>query len=160
MAAFSGLFLLKMANLFPTELDLAAIMVQVEEAAQLLSEVAAERYALTLRLMLANLRRKIGLPPALPSAQSQVNTTPGGTPLNLLSNFSSDASVPFTSEELGFSWSGAAAQNQLTPSTIPAWLQEGSFNDLGLPVNGLDGIFFPGPSTGWPTEVEMVPEAW
>ena len=43
MAAFSGLFLLKMANLFPTELDLAAIMVQVEEAAQLLSEVAAER---------------------------------------------------------------------------------------------------------------------
>ena len=134
------------------------------------------RYALTLRLMLANLRRKIGLPPALPSTQSQVNTTPGGTPLNLLSNFSSDASVPFTSEELGFSWSGAAAQNQLTPSTIPAWLQEGvsasfqvsgtathflqSFNDLGLPVNGLDGIFFPGPSTGWPTEVEMVPEAW
>lgn len=42
-AAFSGLFLLKMANLFPTELDLGAIMVQVEQLAQLLSEVAAER---------------------------------------------------------------------------------------------------------------------
>lgn len=32
-----------MANLFPTELDLGAIMAQVEQLAQLLSEVAAER---------------------------------------------------------------------------------------------------------------------
>jgi hypothetical protein len=44
MAAFSGLFLLKMANLFPDDLDLQAIIAQVEQAAQLLSEVAAERY--------------------------------------------------------------------------------------------------------------------
>ena len=43
MAAFSGLFLLKMANLFPAELDLAAITIQVEQLAQLLSDVAAER---------------------------------------------------------------------------------------------------------------------
>lgn len=43
-AAFSGLFLLKMASLFPTELDLGAITSQVEQLAQLLSEVAAERY--------------------------------------------------------------------------------------------------------------------
>lgn len=33
-----------MANLFPGELDLAAITAQVEQLAQLLSEVAAERY--------------------------------------------------------------------------------------------------------------------
>ena len=43
-AAFSGLFLLKMAGLFPTELDLGQITGQVEQLAQLLSEVAAERY--------------------------------------------------------------------------------------------------------------------
>jgi hypothetical protein len=42
-AAFSALFLLKMANLFPTELDIAAIAGQVEQLAQLLSDVAAER---------------------------------------------------------------------------------------------------------------------
>lgn len=42
-AAFSGLFLLKMANLFPSELDLSAITAQVEQLAQLLSDVAAER---------------------------------------------------------------------------------------------------------------------
>jgi len=43
MAAFSGLFLLKMANLFSDELDLATIMAQVEQLAQLFSDVAAER---------------------------------------------------------------------------------------------------------------------
>ncbi len=43
-AAFSGLFLLKMTNLFPSELDLPTITVQVEQLAQLLSDVAAERY--------------------------------------------------------------------------------------------------------------------
>ena len=43
-AAFSGLFLLKMANLFPSELDLGALTSQVEQLAQLLSDVAAERY--------------------------------------------------------------------------------------------------------------------
>lgn len=46
-AAFSGLFLLKIAHLFPTEVDINAILVQVEQLAQLLSEVAAERYELT-----------------------------------------------------------------------------------------------------------------
>lgn len=44
-AAFSGLFLLKMANLFPAEVDLAGITSQVEQLANLLSDVAAERYA-------------------------------------------------------------------------------------------------------------------
>lgn len=43
-AAFSGLFLLKMANLFPAELDLNQITQQVEQLAQLLSDVAAERF--------------------------------------------------------------------------------------------------------------------
>lgn len=43
-AAFSGLFLLKMANLFPTDLDLGAIVGQVDQLAQLLSDVAAERW--------------------------------------------------------------------------------------------------------------------
>lgn len=47
-AAFSGLFLLKMANLYPGELDLAAITMQVEQLAELLSEVAAERYIVLL----------------------------------------------------------------------------------------------------------------
>lgn len=42
-AAFSGLFLLKVANLFPTEVEVPALISQVEQLAGLLSEVAAER---------------------------------------------------------------------------------------------------------------------
>jgi hypothetical protein len=42
-AAFSGIFLLKMACLFPAELDLGAIIVQVEQLAQLFVDVSAER---------------------------------------------------------------------------------------------------------------------
>lgn len=77
MAAFSGLFLLKMAYLFPAELDLGAITVQVEQLAQLLSDVAAERYALMLRIMLANLRRKVGLAaPGFSVAGCDVSTSP------------------------------------------------------------------------------------
>jgi hypothetical protein len=42
-AAFSGLFLLKIANLFPGEVELPSIISQVEQLAQLLSEVGAAR---------------------------------------------------------------------------------------------------------------------
>lgn len=48
-AAFSGLFLLKIANLFPGEVDINAITLQVEQLAHLLSEVAAERFVEAIR---------------------------------------------------------------------------------------------------------------
>lgn len=44
-AALPGLLLLKMAHLYPTELDLRLISNQVEQLAQLLYDVAAERYS-------------------------------------------------------------------------------------------------------------------
>ncbi|KAJ7188263.1 hypothetical protein C8R46DRAFT_1054167 [Mycena filopes] len=141
-AAFSGLFLLKMASLFPAELDLGAISGQVEQLAQLLSDVAAERYALTLRIMLANLRRKVGL-------NSGINTpVPTMPPPPLLADGRLIVSPtfvdptmppPFTMEELGFNW--PSDRGIFSPSAIPVWLQEQSLTDLGLPVNGSDGIF-------------------
>jgi hypothetical protein len=42
-AAFPALLLLKMAHLYPTELDLGVISNQVEQLAQLFHNVAAER---------------------------------------------------------------------------------------------------------------------
>ena len=42
-AAFAGLFLLKVASLFRREVDLMAIIAQVEQLAQLFSDIAAER---------------------------------------------------------------------------------------------------------------------
>ncbi|PPQ67296.1 hypothetical protein CVT25_005880 [Psilocybe cyanescens] len=160
-AAFSGLFLLKMANLFPTELDLGAITAQVEQLAQLLSDVAAERYALTLRIMLANLRRKVGL-------RSGINTPiPTGPPPPFAENMVVSPTLfhdpamppPFTMEELGFAWPND--RGIFSPSAIPLWLQEQSLADLGLPVNGSDGIFLQmGGKNGWTGDFAPMPEAW
>lgn len=162
-AAFSGLFLLKMANLFPTELDLAAITTQVEQLAQLLSEVAAERYALALRIMLASLRRKIGLPSSI---ATQIPTMPPPFTENMMvpPSFVDPAlPQPFTMEELGFV--SPAGRGMFSPSAIPLWLQEQSMTDLGLPSNGSDGIFLPmgnpnGWSNGWTADFPPMPEAW
>jgi len=161
-AAFSGLFLLKMASLFPAELDLGAITAQVEQLAQLLSDVAAERYALTLRIMLANLRRKVGL-------QSGINTpVPTMPPPPLLADgrlivsptfIDPTMPPPFTMEELGFQW--PSDRGIFSPSAIPVWLQEQSLTDLGLPVNGSDGIFLQMTgANGWTGDFAPMPEAW
>ncbi|KAI0769452.1 hypothetical protein BD413DRAFT_85089 [Trametes elegans] len=172
MAAFSGLFLLKMANLFPADLDLGAITGQVEQLAQVLSDVAAERYALTLRIMLANLRRKVGLTPAgLPPAPPQHQQQPGpgaGMPDAMMAPPQGppppfiDPSIapppPFTVEEVG-AW--ANDQRMFNPQTIPLWLQEQSLTDLGLPQNGSDGIFLNmGNTNGWTGDFPPMPEAW
>ncbi|GJE94983.1 Zn(II)2Cys6 transcription factor [Phanerochaete sordida] len=157
-AAFSGLFLLKMANLFPAEVDLAAITVQVEQLAQVLSDVAAERYALTLRIMLANLRRKMGLAPSGHHAQD---------PALMVPPFMDPALVPppppppFTLEELGIGPWANTNGGMFSPSAIPVWLQEQSLNDLGLPINGSDGIFLQMANTnGWTGDFPQMPEAW
>jgi len=160
-AAFSGLFLLKMANLFPTELDLAALTGQVEQLAQLLSDVAAERYALTLRIMLANLRRKVGM---LTGMNTPVPTMPPPTIAEgmIVSPTFADPSTgqqPFTMEELGFVW--PSDRGIFSPSAIPVWLQEQSLTDLGLPVNGSDGIFLRmNGANGWTGDFAPMPEAW
>ncbi|KAG7098513.1 hypothetical protein E1B28_000457 [Marasmius oreades] len=156
-AAFSGLFLLKMASLFPTELDLGAISTQVEQLAQLLSDVAAERYAVTLRIMLANLRRRIGLNSGITTPVPSI-PPPGFQEMVMTPTSFVDPTLPppFTMEELGFGPGGV-----VSPSVIPLWLQEQSLNDLGLPVNGSDGIFLQmGGSNGWVGDFAPMPEAW
>jgi len=181
-AAFSGLFLLKMASLFPTELDLGVITGQVEQLAQLLSEVAAERcvcisfsfylnsqpdrYALTLRVMLANLRRKMGLAhPGGPGDAMVIGGQPQGQPFadpHAQMAPAQQQPAPITMEELGLHFpQGAPAPPPLHPADIPVWLQEQSLTDLGLPVNGSDGIFMNlSRGTGWPGEFAPMPEAW
>ncbi|KIJ67756.1 hypothetical protein HYDPIDRAFT_37363 [Hydnomerulius pinastri MD-312] len=183
--AFSGLFLLKMANLFPAELDLTAITAQVEQLAQLLSDVAAERYALTLRIMLANLRRKVGMIPGIGAPLQSMPPPP--LPEGMVGPYVDNQGVPppFTMEELGFSW--PSDRGIFSPSAIPLWLQEQvgrppcpltlhfiivsllttfipssqSLTDLGLPVNGSDGIFLNMNGTnGWSGDFAPMPEAW
>ncbi|KAF8629647.1 hypothetical protein AX17_005586 [Amanita inopinata Kibby_2008] len=159
-AAFSGLFLLKMANLFPTELDLGSISSQVEQLAQLLSDVAAERYALTLRIMLANLRRKVGLTSGMNTSATAMPPTLFAETMIVSPTYGDRAlAAPFTMEELGSSWSGDN-RGIFSPLAIPVWLQEQSLNDLGLPVNGSDGIFLQVHGTnGWTADFFPMPEA-
>ncbi|KAG8999994.1 hypothetical protein FRB94_008806 [Tulasnella sp. JGI-2019a] len=156
-AAFSGLFLLKIANLFPGEVDIDGIMLQVEQLAQLFSEVAAERYALTLRLMLANLRRKIvranlAVQPAPMLQGSDTNgmlyDAPPHPPPQL-------QPPPTSLEDFGFSWPDGV----FSPTNIPMWLQEANLSDLGMPSNAYDGIFLP-MNTGWSGDIGIMPEAW
>jgi len=153
-AAFSGLFLLKMAHLFPTELDLAAITVQVDQLAELLSDVAAERYALTLRLMLYGVKRKVSL---MASSASGAHGSEAMPPLfdpNIMPQ------LQFTLEELGMV-PGSAPNAPFSPSAIPLWLQEQNLTDLGLPSNGSDGIFLQmSHSNGWMGDFPPMPEAW
>lgn len=114
------------------------------------------RYALTLRLMLANLRRKIGLaththtpqPPAnAPAANSDgtlvvpsnfVENATGGTPL-----------PPLTIEELGFVW--PADGGIFSPSSVPIWLQEQVGLHCWLLLAPKSGFFTPSPH---------FPESW
>lgn len=164
-AAFSGLFLLKMANLFPGELDLPAITGQVEQLAQLLSEVAAERYALTLRIMLANLRRKLGLASGItsPNPTMPPPTFPDNMMVHPQHITFNDPSMPppFTMEELGFAPPPNNRGNTFNPTSIPVWLQEQSLTDLGLPINGSDGIFLNmAGANGWTSDFPPMPEAW
>ncbi|KAL1748643.1 hypothetical protein HDZ31DRAFT_79510 [Schizophyllum fasciatum] len=161
-AAFSGLFLLKMANLFPGELDLVQIITQVEQLSQLLSDVAAERYALTLRIMLANLRRKVGMAGgAAPTPPPATMPPPQFAENMIMSPTYVDPALPqpFSMEELGIVW--PAERGFFSPSAIPPWLQEQSLTDLGLPVNGSDGIFLNMTGTnGWTGDQIPMPEAW
>ncbi|KAG9125199.1 hypothetical protein FRC07_008597 [Ceratobasidium sp. 392] len=132
-AAFSGLFLLKVANLFPGEVDLAGIAVQVDQLANLLSEVAAERYALTLRVMLTNLRRKIGMTtPALQPGEA-VTAAAGSAPIDVSGVGVYDANLAGMGtsvlDEMAFVW---PADSMFSPTNIPLWLQEAS-KQVALP---------------------------
>ena len=147
-AAFSALFLLKMVHLFPADLDAVSITAEVEQLAQLLNDVAANRYALTLRAMLANLRRKAGLATGDTSdgSHQMLNAPPlPGDDVTEGSQSTEDAfqrstvAAPFTAEELGFNL--PPEWGQIGPLDLPVWIREQSLTDLGLPVDGSDSVF-------------------
>lgn len=74
---------------------------------------------MTLRIMLANLRRKVGLPNVMANQAPPQFVDHMVVPPNF-----QDPSMPnpFTIEELGFILPGN--KNIVSPATIPPWLQE------------------------------------
>ncbi|WWC61081.1 uncharacterized protein I303_103659 [Kwoniella dejecticola CBS 10117] len=95
-AAFAASFLIRIARLFPHELNLKKTAKDIEELANVLSQIPAGRYARSLRLILRKARRQkvIPAPSTMPSpnklaaALPQVPGHPGGTPVDLPSALS------------------------------------------------------------------------
>ena len=125
---------------------------QVAELAHLLStECFAERYALTLRLMLSNFRRKTGVLSTMPGTPRMTSSGVGGT-LPAVPNGAIGAvgeldgglqsllSLPQIGEwgdsagmadwgmegMEGFSW-----PTEFSPSNLPVWLQDGVSHQSG-----------------------------
>jgi hypothetical protein len=168
--AFAAVFLLKVAILYPSEVMLPVLVSQVSELAHVLSsECFAERYALTLRLMLANFRKKAGVLSTVPGTprfqpnQNQHGHTLPTVPTSDLDNgLQSLLSLPqmmggdgmgmdnygmgsssFGDWNLDLGTDGFNWPNEFSPSDLPVWLQDGNTTDLGLPLDGSDSIFLP-----------------
>jgi hypothetical protein len=111
--AFAAVFLLKIAMLYPQSLSVPNLITSVGQVANMLAnECFAERYALTLRLMLGNLRRKTG-------AMSTVPGTPREAPIPDATGLDSLLSLPDDTQDM-FAW-----PTEFSPSNLPVWLQDG-----------------------------------
>jgi len=105
--------------------------------------------------------------PGSAASVSAMPPPPSAESMFISSNYVDPAAMPapFTMEELGFAWlaaNGAGGDRGVfSPSAIPVWLREQSLTDLGLPVNGSDGIFLQMSNTnGWSGDFAPMPEAW
>lgn len=128
--------------------------------------------------MLANLRRKVGMASGINTPIPTLPPPPFAEGMIISPTTFVDPTMPapFTMEELGFVW--PSDRGIFSPSAIPVWLQEQvrvtidiksscdspvlqSLTDLGLPVNGSDGIFLQmAGSNGWTGDFTPMPEAW
>ncbi|KAK4686916.1 hypothetical protein P7C73_g3194, partial [Tremellales sp. Uapishka_1] len=144
--AFAAVFLLKIAILYPQAIPLPLLISQVSTLAHVLStECFAERYALTLRLMLSNFRRKTGAISTMPGTP-RIDNLPAMPEMGQLDSLLTlsqmeegfDNTWNWNQEESEFDW-----PSEFSPSNLPVWLQDGNFTDLGLPVDGSDSLFLP-----------------
>lgn len=119
-------------------MSLPKLIANVAELAHVLSaECFAERYALTLRLMLSNFRRKTGAVstvPGTPRAAAPQQGTEGRTDFagdldNLLSlpQMGLEGLEGMGEVDSGFEW-----PTEFSPSNLPVWLQDNVSRSDGL----------------------------
>ncbi|ODO03333.1 hypothetical protein L198_02178 [Cryptococcus wingfieldii CBS 7118] len=89
-AAFAASFLIRIARLFPYELNLKKTAKDIEELASILADIPAGRYARSLRLILRKARRQKIIPaPSVLSSPNRLNVPlPGATPAAIATAFS------------------------------------------------------------------------
>lgn len=147
--AFAAVFLLKIAMLYPDAVPLQSLISQVSEVAHVLSaECYAERYALTLKLMLASLRRKTGATSTVPGTPRGGNTftEPASASVANNNDDNADASLDgglqsllglpaaeeaFQTNGTNETWplfsdigDGFAWPTEFSPSNLPSWIQD------------------------------------
>ncbi|KAK8869752.1 hypothetical protein IAR55_000320 [Kwoniella newhampshirensis] len=85
-AAFAASFLIRIARLFPNELNLKQTAKDIEQLANILSDIPAGRYARSLRLILRKARRAkvIPAPSAISSPQRHASALPAMLPRQAL----------------------------------------------------------------------------
>lgn len=132
--------------LYPSSVSMTSLTAQITEVVHVLSsECFAERYALTLKLMLSNTRRKSGTLSAVPGSPHTTNgvddslpTQPSSIPppvSDFEGGLESLLSLPpiegriengdqnvwplFGDNVDGFAW-----PTELSPSSLPTWLQD------------------------------------
>lgn len=158
--AFAAVFLLKMwvvrhlsrpmltssAILYPNSCHLPTVVSQVSELTHLLSnECFAERYALTLRLMLSNFRKKTGVLSTMPGTPRFTGTAGTGDTLPInpsgtngalgeldggLQSLLSLPQMDFGDSSGMADWGMEGMENfswptEFSPSNLPVWLQDG-----------------------------------
>lgn len=132
------------ALLFPQSVSMPTLIKEVSEVSHMLAnECFAERYALTLRLMLSSLRRKTGAMSTVPGSprytsgqngeqlpfdpnafeteglNSLLSLPQAGTEGNEIGNLNVE-NWNFDQELENFSW-----PTEFSPSNLPTWLQDG-----------------------------------
>jgi hypothetical protein len=141
--SFAAVFLLKIAILFPMELPANVISLQVAELAHLLSECSAERYALTLRLMLRSFRRKMGESTMAPGTPRNGAATPfGGNGLSAMTALDQVGMQSLLSN--GVTEGGAADNSIMNAAELSAWM-----DDLGPSLRWPEDGFSPSNLPPW-----------
>lgn len=133
------------AVIFPSAMSLPKLIANVAELAHLLSaECFAERYALTLRLMLSNFRRKTGVMSTVPGTPRQpwaaqgggagtgTGTGTGGAGADPAAAFAGELDTLLSLPQMGFEGfeglgevdNGFEWPMEFSPSALPVWLQD------------------------------------
>ncbi|WRT67181.1 uncharacterized protein IL334_004147 [Kwoniella shivajii] len=128
-AAFAASFLIRIARLFPHQLNLKKTAKDIEELAMVLSQIPAGRYARSLRLILRKARRQKVIP--APSAMPSPNKPSSGLP-TMTRNSGTSTPVGMTSAITAFSPS-QLVNPAFYPSPAPAPTSTGTSNGLVPP---------------------------
>ncbi|KAF8330359.1 uncharacterized protein EI90DRAFT_3060473 [Cantharellus anzutake] len=169
-ATFAASFLIRLARLFPDEVDVHMVRNIAEDLANELSQIpAASRYALTLRIMLRKAHQRKVLPPRVPENGAEMapnhvqEMLPHQPPLTATNHYRSPsdpiqqltppdmppggASIPvqhiYPHEMLRQQYAQMLPQHEPENGEVPVWLSESTLGDLNLAQYSLEAFIVP-----------------